>query len=161
MGDLVGGRRRADSEDDEVRDPFGVGDRPSSARIPPIEPPTTACHDSIPRASVTGGFSCHLIAHRDHRKARSVGTSVRGEGRGTGGALSSAKHVRSRRRRTVRIDREAGADKTVPPTRRRVTGAGIARRVRVAGQRVLDEHGIRALRIQFAPRLVSDGDLGR
>ena len=101
----------------------------SSARMPPIEPPTTAAQRSMPRCrratTSTTTWSRIVIT----REARAVRAAV-GRGSTTGRSCPGTRRARSgtrRRTRSVSIG-APGPDHVVPPAVRDVTGPGRARR---------------------------------
>ena len=91
----------------------------SSARWPPIDPPTTAAHRAMPSRSASAASTHHLVADRHDREARAV-RRARGriDRRRSGGALAAAEHVGAHHEEPVGVDRPARADDRVPPTLR-------------------------------------------
>ena len=128
----------------------------SSARAPPMEPPTTAATSVMPRRGQRREVGVHLIAHGDRGEPRTPRLSVRRKRTGPGRAAAAAEDVGGDRAPAVGVDRGARAGDAVPPARGRVVGAGRAGDMRVARQRVQHDDDVVALRRQLAPPLHGD-----
>ena len=137
----------------------------SSARMPPIDPPRTAANRVDAELVGQPRLDAHLVADGDPRKARPHGG--RPAPTTTARSCPGSRRARSPRPRTSARcrARAPGPTSAVPPARRRLARAGRAGDVRVAGQRVLDQHGVGdgAVRVaaRLAPRLVGDPDDGQ
>ena len=90
----------------------------SMARMPPIEPPTTAAPARMPRRSASATLGRHLVADGDVREPAPPGLPVRGRGAGPVRALAAAEHVGGDDEPLVGVDRCARADEAVPPAGR-------------------------------------------
>ena len=121
--DLVGPRRRGAGEQEQPVDPVGLVAAHSSARIPPMEPPTTHAQRSMPSSSASAA------SPRPGRAASPTGTGCptparRGGRRRPGAALTAAEHVRRDDEPPLRVERLTGPDERVPPAGGGVTGPG-------------------------------------
>ena len=98
------------------------------------------------------------IAHGAEREAQSVGLAgARVDRARAGRALTAAQEVRADDVQAVGVERLAGPDEVVPPaTPLRV--AVMAGGVRVARERMADEHAVRPGRVELAVGLVRDLD---
>ena len=127
----------------------------SSARMPPIEPPTTHAQRSMPSASAsarsTATWSRIVIIGKRGPYGRPSGAVDAGR------SCPGSRRARSGTRRTaVGVERPARPDHAVPPPGVAVAGARRAGGVAVAGERVQHEHRVRAVGRERAPRLVRD-----
>ena len=129
--------------------------------MPPIDPPTTPAHLVDPEMVGQQDLGGHLVADRQSREPGAPGHTVGCGRRQYRGALAAAEDVGAHHEPSVGVDGRAGTHQRVPPPRGRVSGTGRSGGVRVAGQGVQEEHGVRARRIKRPPRLIGDGDPGQ
>ena len=109
--DLLGGRRRAARDDHRARRRGrDTSTAHSSTRMPPIEPPTTAAHRSMPSASASAASTATWSRIVIVGKREPYGVPVAGSiDDGPGRALAPAEHVRAHDEEPVGVDRRARA----------------------------------------------------
>ena len=154
-------RRRRPTPRSRTRRARGYPTAHSSTRIPPIDPPTTACQRAMPSVVGERGFDRDLVADRDAGEARSVRLAVGRVRRRARRALTAAEHVRAHHEPAVGVERRAGPDHAVPPAGDGVTRSRGPGGVTVAGERVQHQHRVRRVGRERPPRLVRDRDRGQ
>ena len=98
----------------------------------------------------------HHVVDGDDGKIKAPRLTRLRVGRGRAGrAHAAADHVRANDEIALRVDRPAGADHGLPPARLARDRMDIGDML-IAGERVADQHGVRALRIQRAISLIGD-----
>ena len=102
----------------------------SSARMPPIDPPTHRGERSMPSWSASAASAWHLVADGDPGEARAPRPAVGRERGRAGRALAAAEHVGGDDEPLVGVERRARADQPVPPAGCRLARAGRADHVR-------------------------------
>ena len=131
----------------------------SSACMPPMEPPTTASHRSMPRSSATAAWvrtmSRMLTTGNVEPYGRPGGRVDRGR---AGAALAAAEHVDAHDEEPVGVERPARTDERVPPALGGMAGPAAAGGVAVTGEGVAHEHGVGGVGVELAPGLVGDRD---
>ena len=124
--------------------------------MPPIDPPTTAYHRSMPSASASATSSATWSRIVSPGSATRTAGRRRASRRRPGRALAPAEHVGAHDEEAVGVDRRAGPDRCRPTSRRRRGRARGPGGVAVAGERVQHEHRVRRVGRERAPRLVRD-----
>ena len=134
----------------------------SSACIPPIDPPITDSQRVTPRCSASRDWARTMsrIVTTGNRDPYGAPSSGCGDG-GAGRTLAAAEHVGAHDEVLVGVDRLAGPDRVVPPTRRGVATSGRPGGVAVAGPGVAHQHGVRGVGVEASPRLVGDHDVAQ
>ncbi len=160
-GDLLGRRLHAGRDGDDRAHPLRVHDRP----LEDLHPAHRAADDGVPAgdAEVVGepGLDAHHVADRDDREARAVRPAVDGvRRRRAGRALAAAEHVGAHDEPAVGVDRRPGPTMASHQPGVGVAATGRAGDVAVARPGVAEEHGVGAVGVERAPRLVGDGDVG-
>src|SRR5665647_24063 len=158
-GDLLSRRISRAGQHDAPADALGVGDRPlqrthaahraSKDRRPGRDP------ELVGESSLRGD----LITNGDEGKPAPPWTPVRRLRGRTGRALASAQDVAGHDEPTVAVQGATRADKSFPPSRRRMTCPGWATDMTVTRQGVLDQNGVVPRCIEGPPCLVSDAHL--
>ena len=82
-------------------------------------------------------------------------------GRGTGAALATAEHVRADEEVAAGVERLARPDEVLPPAAGGMAGPRRSLDVGVAGQRMADQHRVRAVVVELSPRLVGERGLAQ
>ena len=131
----------------------------SRTRIPPIDPPTTPAHSTMPSCVGERSFGGDLVADGDDRETRAVRNPVRGRGGGTSRPLTPAEHVGTYDEITFRIEREPRPDEAVPPPGGDVARTGRARRVRIHCQGMENQDAIASFGVERPPLFVCHGDV--
>ena len=100
----------------------------------------------------------HRVLDGGEREARAPGHALGVRTGGSGAAVAATEHVHADHEEPVGVHRFARAHEALPPAGLvRIT----ARDVGVAGQRMLDQHGVGPPLVQCPPRFVPDDDLGQ
>ena len=96
------------------------------------------------------------VAHGDYRKRQCPRLAGRGiDVLRTGRPHAAAEHVGADNEIPVRVEHQAAADHRFPPARLVGDRMGVGD-ILVAGQRVADQDGVRAIRVEFAVGLIRD-----
>ena len=161
-GDLLRRRLGTRCDRDDARHPVGEDARP----LQHLHATHRTADHRMPaaHAEVVGepGLGAHHVADGHDGEPAAVGPPVVGVRRGgPGRALAPAEDVAADHEEAVGVDGEARTHATLPPTRRRMTLVGIARGMAVARPCVAQQHGIAAVRVQVAPRLVGDAHVAQ
>ena len=125
--------------------------------MPPIDPPTTAYHRSMPSASAsaTSSATWSRIVVTGKREPERPAVRRRA-GRRAGRALAPTEHVGAHDEEAVGVDGAPGTDGAVPPADVAVPRPRGAGGVAVEAERVQHEHRVRRVGRELAPRLVRD-----
>ena len=119
----------------------GMGIAHSKARIPPMEPPTTACHVLMPSCSA-------------------IGNPIGGQGSRPGAALAAPKGIGADHIKAVGIQGAIRPNQPIPPASLGMAGLHQTRCMAVAGEAMQQQNRVAPVGVEFTPALVGQPAMG-
>ena len=127
--------------------------------MPPMLPPVTHRSEGMSSASISQRCASTMSATVTTGKESPYGRPRLGVDRGgPGAARTSADDVRTDDEVAVGVERLPGPHRVVPPAGLPVVGGVLSGDMRVAGQRMADQNGVAAIRVQGTVGLVRQRD---